>query len=179
MRKFSELRTSKKKARRIFYSFWNFLKYRLWGDYKLGGIRGAYHWVRCHVWNRYHIINISGIEDYKWGWIDRDVVLLYASFKILQDFVEKEDPTIGLRTAEDYRCSEDQYHIDTVTNQLIREKEIRFLYVWWTEDRPRNWKELNNCWSKPMLAYEREKELIDQDEQMLIRLAKIRTCLWT
>lgn len=151
--------------------FKDFLQYKIWGDYKCGGVRGFYHWIRCHFWNRYHIINISGVDEYDWGWIDRDRVLLYSSFKILCDFVDQEDPNIGLRTLKDFGASDDEWHIKVITAQLEKEKEIRALYTWWTKERPENWKEYP--------SFSEEEKLNQQDEDMLIRLAKIRLCLWT
>lgn len=118
---------------------------RVLGDYKRGGLRGAYHWVRCHVWNRYHVINVSGEDGYDWGWMDRDHVLMLACFKILKEFVEKEDQRIGLRTVDDYggeHMTEDERE-SFEKGQLAHEREIRALYTWWTVDRKREHAEVD------------------------------------
>lgn len=207
MRKWSQLKTMRQKRKRLLYSIWNFLKWKIWGGYHAGGLNGLYHWIRCHTWNRYHIVNVSGIDGYKWGWIDRDHVLLYASFVILSDFVEKEDPTVGLRTLADYMCKCDDPECCSHDNdkncmlaatkaQIEREKEIRAIYDWWKVERPRDHEECRNILDgvevkfgddgvrlsdekKSHSWYEREQELHKKDEEMLIRLAKIRQSLWT
>ena len=132
-------------------------------------VSNAYYWLRCHLWTRYHIINISGICDYKWGWLDRDNVLLYASFKILQDFVEKEDPKIGLRTLEDFGapCKGLEAHLEI-------EREVRAIYDWWVKERPTMYR----AWAESY-SWKVEEELDKTDEEMLIRLVKIRRYLWT
>lgn len=137
----------------------------VWGGYRRGGICGLYHWIRCHTWNRYHIIDIRNESDYDWGWIDRDRAMFLACFKILEDFVEKEDPDVGLRKPEDYSVVDDD---GSLARQLEWEREIRALYIWWTEDRPRA---LLDGW--------RTHDEDRKDDEMLARLMKVRKHLWT
>lgn len=207
MRKWKDLKGAKKKSRRALHAAWDFLRRSVWGGYRRGGLCGLYHWVRCHVWNRYHIFNISGEDGYDWGWIDRDQALLMVSFAVLRDFVEKEDPKIGLRTLDDYmcKCNEPECNshdnelncmIESTKAQIEREKEVRALYDWWTKDRKREHEECLELLSgvevsfgkntvnvsdqkKSKSWYDRDQEFHQKDEDMLIRLAKIRLCLWT
>lgn len=168
----------------------------VWGGYRSGGISGLYHLIRCHTWNRYHVVNISGECGYDWGWIDRDSVLLYASFKILKDFVEQENPTVGLMTLEDYRYEGDEWTLESMKAQVEIEREIRDLYDWWTIQRPRDWAEKDELLDgvevdftengikvsderRSRKWWDRERELDAKDEEMLIRLAKVRQALWT
>jgi hypothetical protein len=113
---------------------------RLWGWTPL-------YWLRCHTFTRYHIIDIRGQDDYKWGWIDRSHAMYLACFTLLVDFVEKEDPTVGLRTEANYRGDPDmidddewnQYHKPSIDYQLANEREIRALYDWWKLTRKQEW----------------------------------------
>lgn len=132
------------------------------------------------MWNRYHVINMSGVDGYSWGWIDSDQLLLYASFKILCDFVEKEDPTVGLRTVDDYG----QFPAgpdEGLLVQLEHDAEVRTLYAWWTDERPREWKAHESLMTvdRGSSTFEREQQLYDRDDEMLIRLIKVRRYLWT
>jgi hypothetical protein len=158
------------------------------------------YWLRSHTVTRYHIIDISGQDNYKWGWIDRDHAMYLACFKILVDFVEKEDPNIGsCNTPEEFWPDHiwyDTHERDGIQNQVNWEKEIRALYTWWTKQRPAD------CIKLDMLSngfdvkfgdngievsdqdiydrYSTEKDRLEAvDEEMFQRLIKVRQHLWT
>jgi hypothetical protein len=112
------------------------------------------YWLRTHTYNRYHIIDLRGQGDYKWGWIDRSHAMYLACFKLLQDFVEQEDPTIGLRGEEAYRgkptdefyVSDEEwnkYHKPSIDHQLANEREVRVLYDWWKTGRKQEFEALD------------------------------------
>lgn len=161
----------------------------------LDTIHEFFYWIRSHLWNKYHIIDISGEADYSYGWIDADHALLLANFKILRDFVEKEDPKVGLRTLKSYgKADYDSSWNKTVKAQLEKEKEIRALYVWWTKTRPKEHKDLGKMLdsyddsllifnkstkNNSMKWFNKNKELDAKDEEMLIRLIKVRGKMWT
>jgi len=116
---------------------------RLWR--KLWGWTPLY-WLRCHTFTRYHIIDIRGQGEYDWGWIDRSHAMYLACFKLLEEFVETEDPTVGLRTEADYRGNPsdefyvqddewNKYHKPAIDYQLANEREVRALYDWWKTGR--------------------------------------------
>jgi hypothetical protein len=148
-----------------------------------------WYWIRAHTYNRYHIINISGQDGYKWGWIDRSHAMYLACFKILVEFVEQEDPTVGLRTEADYRGNPDseyyipddeynKYHKPAIDHQLETEREVRALYDWWKVTRDQEW---TACYamSRGKNMYAEMDRLEAKDEEMLMRLMKVRQCLWT
>lgn len=157
----------------------------LWGGYRRGGVNGAYHWLRCHVWNRFHIIDISGEDWYDWGWIDRDHAMLLACFKLLRDYVEKEDPRVGLVEVRSSACTAggctslgdnpiaDDTFAHVHRSQLDAAREVRALYDWWTIDRPRELEAIDPAdWHTRQLAE-------SKDDEMLMRLMKVRRYLWT
>jgi hypothetical protein len=97
------------------------------------------YWLRCHTFTRYHIIDIRGQDGYTWGWIDRSHAMYLACFKILMEFVEGEDPGIGLRSEQEYRgdLGDEEWaqHRPCILEQLERDNEIRALYDWWKTGR--------------------------------------------
>lgn len=84
-------------------------------------------------------------------WIDRDVIMLHACFQILQDYIEKEE-------GDTHCCYE-------VHKEFV--DEVRFLYNWWLK-------------RKETICNENDHKDDDkEDDEMLARLMKIRTMLWT
>src|SRR5258708_2352151 len=53
-------------------------------------VRDLPYWIRCHTYNRYHIVDCRNAW-YKWGWQDVSELMLYSSFELLRRFVENED----------------------------------------------------------------------------------------
>jgi hypothetical protein len=187
-RKWSELKGARRKFRRVRYALPALLR-DMWRPFSR-----AWYWVRTHTYNRYHLVDCRDARNgYEWGWIDRDQLMLFACFQILREFVEKEDPRVGLRTIEDFAGGsnfDDERKM--LEDQLAREREVRALYDWWTkgraeereladrmvdELRPKGWSfhhdEKWDAWSKMHEYVERK------DNEMLDRLMKIRECLWT
>ncbi len=171
-------------------SFWYELKiYGIWKAFKRWE---PIYWLRTHTINRYHIINISGQGDYKWGWCDRDYAMYLACFAILVDFCEKEMP----HTNTCYIEGDDwaQAH-----------GEMLFLYDWWKRGRaaehaevsamharldPIKWEKVEGEEGYSRLLppvdrtahdawIQREHELEAKDEEMLARLMKVRGYMWT
>lgn len=131
------------------------------------------------------------------GWHDRDEILLHASFQVLVDFVEKEEP---------------DKIVDWNADELHRDawKEIKSLYAWWKKVRLARRNPLDDksitippfetrhipgskyCEfippdRKKYAAYYRamkklnrlEKNWLEEDQRNLYRLIEIRKFLWT
>lgn len=153
------------------------------GRYRGAGVLGLYHWVRCHTWDRYHIIDIgkSNPHYYNWGWVDRDHAMMAACFQLLTDFVDKEKPF-------------DVIDWESDSGHRKAGKEIKELYEWWTSERFWEHQELDgmhvkvpdldnadtsiwdDSWNE-WCAF--SDELDEKDDLMLKRLMKIRKYLWT
>ena len=169
--------------------------------YKLKQIKW---WIRDRTTNRHHIINISGMDGYNKGWIDRDHAMYLACFKLLVDFVEKEHDTLEDRdmTLADY--TSDTYkpeggELEVLNAQIARENEIRAIYVWWTVQRPLEKNAHNDdtsfrpdkgddVFDMKSKFYESDRwkawcaednRLDAKDDEMLDRLMKVRHSLWT
>jgi hypothetical protein len=97
------------------------------------------------------ILKIESLPTAK-VWIDRDEIMLHACFQILKDFMEKEN--LLPIDSEEIKDADDENFA-----------EVKFLYQWWNN-------RINN---DDNYTIEQSKE----DSEMLIRLMKIRTYLWT
>ena len=95
------------------------------------------------------LIRIKSLEPIKNKWLDKDEIMLHACFQLLENYIEEEKGD----THCDYEA-----HKEFVD-------ELRCLYKWWL-----NRKEIKDCdWDKQEI----------EDDEMLIRLMKIRRALWT
>lgn len=142
---------------------------------------------RFHPRHRYHVINTMDkwgkLNGVTYGWEEVDHQMMYACFKLLVDYVEKQRP-FGIIDFDD---NEDSSAL---------KKEILDLYGWWTVTRPKEREEVAEGWGKiPKFRFDanvvwrphpeaaellkRNKELDDKDDEMLSRLVRIRRSLWT
>jgi hypothetical protein len=138
-----------------------------------------------------HIIKINHPDIPKWEWRDRDTRMLYGAFQVMVDFVELEYGGVEKvieRINDDYEGAEINRHFY---------QELFSLYIWWTQIRP-----LQDAWATPFTGdrekngpgildftpeyrehlqtcSELEEKYHQEDEDMFIRLVKIRRCLWT
>jgi len=96
--------------------------------------------------------NILKIETLNEEWRDKDSVMLHACFQLLRDCVEKENLLSG---HTDWNA--DKKH-------LLAKDEIEALYQWWLS------------YIETDIPNDDNYEL---ENQMLMRLIKIRWALWT
>jgi hypothetical protein len=101
--------------------------------------------------------NILKIKSLHKGWCDNDKVMLHACFKLLVNCIEKEK----LLSQETFDWKHNE--------EVIKEKEeLKFLYKWWKQR------------AKKDLKIDSLKDTqYKEDNDMLIRLIKIRHRLWT
>jgi hypothetical protein len=104
---------------------WDEFKYEINAWFHRSWMGQALYWIRTHTYNRYHLVDGRSPQNgYKWGWIDRDFLLLSASFNILLDYVDNEHPFDVIEWGED------EHHRHA-------KEEILDLYAWWKEGRAR------------------------------------------
>jgi len=154
-------------------------------------LRDWYYNTRNFLFRRYDLIR-TGLSKYEW-W-DKDGLMLYGMMNLLVDYVEKE------KCFEVIVWDEDEHH------KKIAD-EIKIIYAWW-KDYPERLKAIDNqltAWhdefskrtGKDWLGklnsseksekeepeseklHKMEADLIREEEEMLIRLVKIRNYLWT
>lgn len=142
-----------------------------------------WYWLRTHTYNRYHILDLRNkVDGYDWGWIDADAQILYACFNILVSFVEKESPTVGNhKTPEEWMSPDHEWQEgerEHLQEQIDKELEIRAIYDWWKTERKKA-KDDSEKESTTIAMFEKREAFDAKDEEMLIRLMKVRRSLWT
>ena len=132
-------------------------------------IKDKYWWLRWRTCDKYHVVN-TGLEP---GYYDKDFQMQCAMMSLLEDYVEKELPAIS---CDKYNTPQEAgiAHLDweiglqDSPSQAEAAKEVKQIYLWWKEHKER--------------IYEDDYELPSVDEElteMLVRLVRIRRCLWT
>jgi len=161
-------------------------------------VSDTFYWIRTHTKDRYHVLNLKEAgpenkEGYRWGWIDRSEMLSLATFLVLRKFVEEERPLNCSERIKELEEEGDEYgELPTLREQQKDYEEIMSLYNWWVKDRFEEYKVFED---KLEEAYKKYKETSDdkdrdvwfdaeaakakREEEMLIRLVKIRNHLWT
>ena|SRR3990167_350757 len=154
----------------------------------------SWYWFRCHTYTRYHIVDFRSKKNgYSWGWMDRVDVLLYASFEILKEFVEKENPNLGNFIPHD---SEDEAFKVSHDTWNAANAEILRLYEWWTKGRVESQKLYDELWKTFDVKLEKDgffcsdenaygrwttmgDELEETDQSNLESLMRVRKFMWT
>jgi hypothetical protein len=155
------------------------------------------YWLKCHFLksHRYHMLDLRqpankefGFPAYKYGWIDSDTKISYALLNILNTFVKDEMPHKYCPSEEEVIAEPHMQH------QRSAWLETKAIHYWWNVERLRQQKthdELLHKWSEAHKVNapetqqlwdemkKAEQALEDKEEEMLIRMIKIRRSLWT
>lgn len=155
-------------------------------------VTDTWYWIRCHTYNRYHVLDLRQPKkdplSYRFGWIDSDTQMVYALFNILNKFVEGELPHAYLPSEED--VAKEPHLLNQRNNYL----EVRAIHYWWNVQRLRDaeteqnllhtWAEsqkINDPATKQLWDDLQKMENANKEklEEMIIRLVKVRNCMWT
>lgn len=118
-----------------------------------------------------HVLD-GGLE--KGQWYDLTYRIPYCLFSELEKFIEKEK---GLETHEwektltfneDWGVKPDDEKYGKLTHQALAAIEQDAIYSWWKENK-----------GKKDVDFENEDKYLEQEEEMLIRLIRVRNSLWT
>lgn len=168
----------------------------------------AIYWLKCHCLtkHKYHLVdirkaaNVGSVVPYTHGWMDTDGRMIFAMFSLLIDFVEKEMPNSYFIPSEEDAAKDDGTCNDYAgyKAQLDRHKEYMAIYNYWMVEHPAEEEmgsELTHTWYELHKAAQgldtdevkaawkatRDAEAAREAklEEMLVRLLKIRHCLWT
>lgn len=151
-------------------------------------------WIRRYLSNRffhkYHMLR-TGLK--KGEYYDLDERILRACFTGLEEFVEVEcawmehilnsDKYDGRRITFRRDATKGIDYLITqggINHELVaeRNKEILALYNWWKIERPARVDPYEDE-THAKEAYEIETKYEEEDQEMLIRLMKVRGSLWT
>lgn len=151
------------------------------------------YWLQCHILPsyRFHMLDLRnpgpGI-DYTYGYRDPVWVLMAACFVVLRIYIEDEEPSdpalhwTAEEIAADVSLSSQKAHYDeamTIYNwwmvdRLVAEQEEHRLFLLTkTATTPEEHREYTRVW----LDYTRAVEV--REDEMLLRLIRIRHSLWT
>ena len=135
----------------------------------------AWHWFRSHTFARYHLLDMRSPKNgYRYGYMDRSDIMLFANFKLLVEYVELEDALNFI----DWDPDDDDFPSkEWVDETRHAGKEIRELYKWWTVERPNLVKASEVAPVK--LSMTLDEQIKKMDDINLLRLIKIRGHLWT
>lgn len=161
-------------------------------------ISNLYYKIRCRI-RKYYLIDTK-LNRYQY--YDIDTRMLWANFSLLTEFVDIElsnmysisyDKTYTGSKGLAY-CMEivDNWDLgehtrtlfdeDYVNKEKVLYKEILDLYIWWNHTRPIRidpYDQHDGTIENTKKCFNIEKEYNAEDQDMLIRLIKIRERLWT
>lgn len=171
-------RTRFEKIKEFFPDIWRYSRIRDW-----------YYKIISRFWYKYYLIDTGLKRD---QWYDTDTKMLYGLMKLLVDYVDGEKPF---------------EHIDWEDDEAHRnaKKEIVAIYDWWKNYDTRmkeidvaldNWYVSRGGDHKEFLDFfnsestpeseqlfdhheKLEEALLKEEEEMMVRLVKIRGFLWT
>lgn len=167
---------------------------KIWRKFSL-----FYYWIRTHIWNRYHMLNMKSKQNgYSWGWQDRSELILFACMNLFKDFIEKERGgrsklRTEMRPFDIAWGMNEQDFTEYFTGDIKKEQVLAELYDWWVGGRAAEHEAfdrmptgLNNDipiktldesqWEKWLAESDR---IDNKDNEMLIKLIGIREYLWT
>ena len=173
-----------------------------WNVHISMNIEHAWYWLRTHTVHRYHKLDLrqpyTGTDDdYTWGWLDEDRQLVFACFNVLVSYVDSvnsQEHIYGTDNINDLRESMIKDGVENPDDmpQLKCLMEAKELYQYWTVKRKvdlNKRRDLLLDWSrnkdkdgnqKRWNALRKAEDDFDkEEEEMLIRLIKIRRSLWT
>lgn len=134
-------------------------------------VHEPWYWLKCRFWHRHNVLVIKSLPP---TWTDRDTRLLHASFQLLADFIEREEPYGIGRTREQLIADYDFSYegCDPEINADIRKA---------AEERADTWQEVQALydWWKVRSQSDEDDDHYAEDTEMICRLAKVRKCLWT
>lgn len=162
---------------------------------------------RYHVLDLRQPKDDTGLEDhndsYRWGYLDWDRKILFACFNVLVDYVDhlnKIDYHFGTNDKDLAALKQNIIEASDVEKGLYEDKllflnELKELYSYWKIERKEQYKKedlLLKDWSKHRsedkatgndsrwkALSEHERMFVEREDEMLARLMKIRTRLWT
>ncbi len=117
----------------------------------------SWYWLRCCLWHRYNVVVCRPLPPTR---CDRDYLLVFAAFQILEDFVDKEADHYHEDVYALYK--EAGYDEDRCREEERDWNEIRVLYAWWQQRKK-----------------DKYADNYDEDNDRLHRLINVRNYLWT
>jgi hypothetical protein len=161
--------------------------------------KDAWYWLVSHTARRHHMLDLRQPKPgYRFGWLDSDSKMEYALFNILNDYVKNEMPHFYLPSEEDIAKEPNEWgQRKALQRQRENGLEVLAIHRWWNVERPAlekmiderltEWNGIFNQighdkaveHAKFQAIREPEEQLAKELEEMMIRLVKVRTAMWT
>ena len=162
--------------------FWEFT---IWNS-----TTSAWYYIKNCIWRKHHLIR-TGLP--RGQWYDTDTRMLYGMMNLLVEFIDKEKPFEHIDWDYDdfHKGIRDEFLAIRAwwDNYQKRCEEIEQALTAWHDERFKDagdkWLERMNESSTPEaerlseIHNEMEEKLKEEETDMLIRLVKIKECLWT
>lgn len=104
-------------------------------DFRHSKLGEAWYWLRCHTYNRYHILNMSNKDNgWDWGWEEPDAQILYANMAIMVQFVELECGFGDIGPDYEYVITAPADEVCDLHWQQSH-AELIAIYKWWKYER--------------------------------------------
>jgi hypothetical protein len=124
-----------------------------------------WEWLKCHVLpsHRYHIVNLR-CPSYVWGFIYPDEQIFLALFTIMANFVERKALLNNLSPQSWIGSKVVNYnYVPHIQKDFL---ELQEIYNWWMS------------YNQQVKASHFYGGLDSKEEEMMIRLIKVRHILW-
>ena len=165
-------------------------------------ISHAFYWLRSNTYKKEHFLDLrqpkTGLDDYRWGYIESRSRILYACFNSLILHIEElESCSVRyslLESIQDHRkelWNSKNPDETGLIDQLHSYEEMLDLYEYWTDRRNVELKHINHLlhtWSLNRFSDNSDKLMDDlriaeekfeaEELENLIRLMRIRLFLW-
>ena len=149
-------------------------------------IKNIYYWIWNTFIHRTHLVKTKLPFGY---WQDTDTRMLYACMNLLKDFVENEEGLDNLKKSlqwDSFLEHTDDINEEEYKKSAENSREILAIYNWWNaylkkdEEVAKAYKKNSRftTYYRNQLLFEQEI-LENQEDEMLERLMKVRTSLWT
>lgn len=173
------------------WTWWDQLKLNIETSFPVKHILRLKHYIRHILTTRCHLIR-TGLP--KGNWYDSDIRMLYGMMNLLTEFIEYEKPF------EDIEWNSDEFHKHARDEMIAikswwdnydnRKREIEDALTAWHDAKfsgcsDDNWIERLNTRDTQDIKdlsdklHHLEADLSQEEEEMLIRLVKIRGYMWT
>lgn len=178
----------------------NFVRHKIYWPIK-HPVSDAHYWLVSHIipGRRYHMLDLRQTHHhdtnhpdkcYHHGWIDVPDKMLFALFNLLGEYLNKEKPHDLTQWYSRDKIESDE----GMKTQQASLDEARAIHHWWISERDNQIDERNHLqhlwyeakkdkdpqreiyWTK---LKELDAKLEDKDDEMVVRLMKIRRTLWT
>lgn len=160
-------------------TLYSFIRYKIWNKVYL--IMELLWWFRYNFIPsyKYHFLDLrqpKGFDEYRYGYRDMPEKMLYANFNLLKEYLKDSSWDLSSEVG-----LEEVLNDKHLLKSYLVEKEAKLLNYWWVKIRKDDHLNLEKMRLEKGYVveyYEAADKFEAKEEEMLIRLMKIRKHLW-